>query len=123
LSGNRYRTVILPKPELLSEAAVGRLRIFAKSGGKVIFLGGAPQWIAGRTIRNARAVTPADFGWATVVAAQLPATPTPGQFPPTAPPEPQTVATEILRAIKTAAPSTIRTEVQETALRVMRRRL
>jgi hypothetical protein len=123
LSGNRYHAVILPKPELLSEAAFNRLRTFAKSGGRVVFLGGTPQWSAGRTIRDARAATPADFSWATVVDAQLPATPTPGQFPPSAPPEPQAVAPEILRAIETSAPATIRTEVPETALRVMKRRL
>jgi hypothetical protein len=122
LSGNRYRTVILPEPELLSEAAFDRLRNFAQGGGKVVFLGGTPQWIAGRTIRDARAVTPADFGWATVVDAQLPETPTPGQFPPSAPPEPQAVPPEILRAIDADIPATIRTTAPATALRVMKRR-
>ena len=122
LSGNRYRTVILPMPELLSEAALDRLRTFAQGGGKVVFLGGTPEWIAGRTIRDARAVTSADFRWATVVDAQLPTTPTPGQFPPSAPPEPQTVAPEILRVIDAAAPPTVRTLTPETALRVMKRR-
>ena len=122
LSGNRYRTVILPDPELLSEAAFDRLRAFAQSGGKVIFLGGAPQWIATRTIRNARAVTAADFRWATVVDARLPSTPTPPQFPPSAPPEPQAVPPEILHAIDAAALQTVRTETPQTALRVMKRR-
>jgi hypothetical protein len=122
LSGNRYRTVILPMPELLSEAAFDRLRNFAQGGGKVVFLGGTPQWIAGRTIRDARVVTPADFGWATVVDAQLPETPTPGQFPPSAPPEPQAVPPEILRAIDADIPATIRTTAPATALRVMKRR-
>jgi hypothetical protein len=122
LSGNRYRTVILPMPELLSEAAFDRLRNFAQGGGKVVFLGGTPQWIAGRTIRDARAVTPADFGWATVVDAQLPETPTPGQFPPSAPPEPQAVPPEILRAIDADIPATIRTTAPAMALRVMKRR-
>jgi hypothetical protein len=122
LSGNRYLTVILPMPELLSEAAFDRLRNFAQGGGKVVFLGGTPQWIAGGTIRDARAVTPADFGWATVVDAQLPETPTPGQFPPSAPPEPQAVPPEILRAIDADIPATIRTTAPATALRVMKRR-
>ncbi len=122
LSGNRYRTVILPMPELLSEAALDRLRTFAQGGGKVVFLGGIPEWIAGRTIRDARSVTPADFRWATVVDAQLPTTPTPGQFPPSAPPDPQAVAPEILRVIDAAAPPTVRTQTPETALRVMKRR-
>jgi hypothetical protein len=123
LSGNRYRTVILPAPELLSKAAFNRLQAFAKSGGKVIFLGGAPQWIAGRTICNARAVTAADFGWATVVDAQMPATPTPGQFPPTAPPKPQAVALDILQAIEAGVPATVHTGTATNALRVMKRRL
>ena len=123
LSGNRYRTVILPAPELLSEAAFNRLRTFASGGGKVVFLGGTPQWIAARTIRDARAVTPADFHWATVIDAQLPPTPTPGQFPPAAPPAPQAVPTEILHAIETSAPATVRTTTPQTALRVMKRRL
>jgi hypothetical protein len=123
LSGNRYRTVILPDPELLSEAAFDRLRTFAEGGGKVVFLGDSPQWIAGRTIRDARAAAPADFRWATVVDAQLPPTPTPGQFPPSAPPPPQAVPPEILHAIDAAAPATIRTSTPETALRVMKRRL
>jgi hypothetical protein len=122
LSGNRYRTVILPDPELLSEAAFNRLRTFAQSGGHVIFLGGTPQWIAAHTIRDARAVTPADFHWATVVDAQLPSTPTPPQFPPSAPPPPQAMPPEILHAIDAAAPHTVRTSSPEPALRVMKRR-
>ena len=122
LSGNRYRAVILPKPELLSEDVFDRLRSFAQGGGKVVFLGGTPQWIAGRTIRDAREVTPQDFHWAAVVDAQLPATPTPPQFPPSAPPAPQAVPSEILHAIEAAAPATVRTRDPETALRVMKRR-
>jgi hypothetical protein len=122
LSGNRYRTVILPAPEVLSEAAFGRLRSFARGGGKVVFLGGTPQWIAGRTIRDARSVTAADFSWATVLDAQLPATPTPPQFPPSAPPEPLTVPENVLAAVTAAAPPAVRTGSLETALRVMHRR-
>lgn len=122
LSGSRYRTVILPAPKLLSRAVVDRLQAFAKGGGKVVFIGGTPQWIATRTIRDARAVTPSDFRWATVVNAQLPATPTPGQFPPTAPPEPQAVPPDLLHAIEQSAPATIHTSTPQTALRVMKRR-
>lgn len=122
LSGNSYRTVILPDPELLSEAAFDRLRAFAHGGGKVIFLGGTPQWIASRNIRGARAATSADFRWATVVDAQLPPTPTPPQLPPSAPPEPQSVPAEILRAIDAAALQTVHTQTAEPALRVMKRR-
>jgi hypothetical protein len=122
LSGNRYHTVILPAPQLLSEAALDRLRTFAQGGGHVVFLGGTPRWIDTRTIRDAREATPADFRWATVVDAQLPPTPTPGQFPPSAPPEPQTVSPEILHALDAAAPPTVRTKAPEAALRVIKRR-
>jgi len=122
LSGNQYRTVILPEPELLSAAALSRLRTFAQGGGKVVFLGGTPQWIAARTIRDARAVPPADFSWATVIDAQLPATPTPPQFPPSAPPAPQAVAPEVISAIESAAQPTVRTSTPNSALRVMKRR-
>ncbi len=122
LSGNRYRTVILPEPELLSEGALDRLRTFAQGGGKVLFLGGTPRWIAGRSIRDARAATPADFSWATVIDAQLPPTPTPPAYPPSAPPPPQAVAPAILDAVKAAAQPTVRTDGAETALLVMKRR-
>jgi hypothetical protein len=122
LSGNQYRTVILPAPEVLSQAAVDRLRDFAAGGGKVIFLGCTPRWIAGRTIRDARDATASDFRWAIVLSsAQLPATPTPPANPPDAPPPPQDVPAAILNAIA-AVPATIQTGVPQTALRVMKRR-
>jgi len=121
-SGSRYRTVILPDPELLSQAAFDRLRTFARNGGRVVFLGGTPQWIAARTIRDARPTTPADFRWATVVDVQLPAIPTPGQFPPSAPPEPQAIPSAILHAIGTATEATVHVDTPDSALRVMKRR-
>ncbi|HEX5284051.1 MAG TPA: glycosyl hydrolase [Bryocella sp.] len=116
-SGNRYSTIILPTPELLSETAFTRLRTFAHNGGHVLFLGGTPQFIAARTIRDARTVTPADFRWATIVDAQLPATPTPGQFPPTTPPAAQSVPPEILRALNASAHATIRTATTDRSSR------
>src|SRR6185437_3419605 len=42
-SGNQYRTVILPDPEVISAAMLHRLQTFAHGGGKVLFLGGAPK--------------------------------------------------------------------------------
>jgi hypothetical protein len=123
LSGNQYRTVILPEPEVLSEMAVERLKAFAAAGGKIIFLGGTPRWIAGRTMRDARDATASDFGWATVLdGVQLPATPTPPAFPPSAPLQPQAVAPGVLNTILSAALPTIRTSAPQTALRVMKRR-
>ncbi len=114
--------MILPKPELLSQAAFNRLRAFAQGGGKVIFLGGTPRWIAGRTMRDARDATAADFRWATVLdSAQLPPTPTPPHFPGDAP-QPQNAAPEVVTAIEAAAPPTVRLSTPDTSLRVMKRR-
>jgi hypothetical protein len=123
LSGNRYRTVILPAPFVISEEVLGRLKTFALGGGKVVFLGGLPQLISHRTIRDATAATPADFSWATVVDAQLPPTPTPPGNPPTEPLQPQTVPSEVLAALHDAviAPE-VRLDAPDTALRVMKRR-
>ena len=123
LSGNRYRTVILPAPLVLPSAAEARLRAFARGGGKVVFLGGTPQWIAGRTIRDARAARPAEFAWASVVNAQLPPTPTPPAAPPAEPPAPQVVPDEVLAAIASAVVApVVRMDAPDTALRVMKRR-
>lgn len=124
LSGNRYRSVILPDPLVISAEALARLKAFAQSGGKVLFLGGTPEWIAGRTIRNAQQATPADFSWATVVDAQLPPTPTPPQFPPSAPPEPQAVPAAVLTALHAAIPAlSVRLDSADPALKVMMRKL
>lgn len=121
-SGNRYRAVILPDPEVLSSAALARLKAFAAGGGKVLFLGGTPTLIAGRTYRYARKATPADFSWAAVTTAQLSLTPTPSQFPPKSPPAPQVVPVAILKALNTTVGhSTVRLNAPDRALRVMHR--
>ncbi|HKV47352.1 MAG TPA: glycosyl hydrolase [Candidatus Acidoferrales bacterium] len=123
LSGNRYRTVILPDPLVISSQAFARLKSFAHGGGKVLFIGGTPKWIATRTIRNAKAATPADFARAKIVNAQLPPTPTPPQFPPTAPLQPQNVPDAILAALRSAVPeATVRLDSADPALKVMKRR-
>jgi hypothetical protein len=123
LSGNRYRTVILPAPMIISENALARLKAFAEGGGKVVFLGGAPKLIAGQAMRDAKPATAADFSWATVVDAQLPPTPTPPMEPPAAPPAPQAVPGEVLAAVNAAviAP-VVRLDSADTALRLMKRR-
>lgn len=124
LSGNRYHTVILPDPLVISAEALARLKSFAKSGGKVLFLGGTPKWIAGRSIRDAQKATPADFSWATVADAQLPPTPTPPQFPPPAPPKPQAVPAAIVTALNAAVPApSVRLDSADPALKVATRRL
>jgi len=123
LSGNRYRTVILPAPLVISAEIQARLKTFAKGGGKVLFLGGAPRWIVGRTMRDATPATAADFSWATVVDAQLPPTPTPPANPPAEPLKPQAVPGEVLAAMNSAVVSpTVRLDVADMALRVMKRR-
>jgi hypothetical protein len=123
LSGNRYRTVILPAPLVISAEMQARLRAFAKGGGKVVFLGGAPKLIAARTMLYATPATADNFLWATVVDAQLPPTPTPPMTPPTAPPATQAVPSEVLAAVNDAVVApVIRLDLADTALRVMKRR-
>ena len=123
LSGNRYRTVILPAPMVLSSEAVARLKAFARGGGKVLILGGTPSLLAGRTIRDAAPATPKDFSWATVISAQLPPTPTPPSNPPAAPPSAQEVPLETLDALQAAVVApVVGLDASDTALRVMKRR-
>ncbi|MGH9575308.1 MAG: glycosyl hydrolase [Candidatus Acidiferrales bacterium] len=123
LSGNQFRTVILPDPLVISSQAFARLKTFVQGGGKVLFIGGTPKWIADRTIRYAKAAAPADFAWAKIVDAQLPPTPTPPQFPPTAPLQPQVVPDAILTALRAAVPeATVRLDTADPALKVMKRR-
>lgn len=123
LSGNRYRTVILPAPMVIAGDALARLKAFAQGGGKVVFLGGTPKLIANKTLRDAKPATAADFSWATVVDAQLAATPTPPAYPPAEPPAPQVVPKEVLTAIDAAVVApTVQLDAADTTLRVMKRR-
>jgi len=125
MSGNRYTTVILPGESVISEAALDRLRDFAKGGGKVLFLDHVPTLISGKTYREARAAKTEDFAWAKVeVGAQLEATPTPPQQPPAAPPAAQVVPVGIDQAVREAVKqSDVSLESQNKSLRVMKRRL
>jgi len=123
LSGNRYHTVILPAPSVLSSEALARLKIFARGGGKVVFLGGTPTWITGRTIRNAEHARAADFSWATFVDALLPPTPTPPANPPASPPEPLVVPGQVLAAISSAVVEpAVQLDSPDATLKVMKRR-
>ncbi|MGA3325431.1 MAG: glycosyl hydrolase [Terriglobia bacterium] len=125
LSGNRFRTVILPGEILLSQAVLDRLRALARKGGHVLFLDHAPSLIAGRSIRDARPATSADFSWAsTETSVQLPPTPTPPMQPPIAPPPPQVVPPAILAALMRAVtPPDLTLDTPDTALRYIRRQL
>jgi hypothetical protein len=122
-SGNRYRTVIVPAAQLISADVLERLKTFAKGGGKVVFLGGAPKWIAGANIRDGEQAATADFAWATVIDATLPPTPTPPAFPPTEALQAQVVPSGVVEGIVSAvaAPS-VQSAVPDTALRVMKRK-
>jgi hypothetical protein len=122
LSGNRYRTVILPAPLVISAAMLARLRAFAAGGGKVVFIGATPRWIAARTFRDAREATAREFAWARIVNATLPSTPTPPAEAPTAPPGPQEIPPELLAAVSAAVVApTVQLDRADTALRVMKR--
>jgi hypothetical protein len=125
MSGNYYRTVILPSVAVLAQTELDRLKAFAKGGGKVLFLGRTPSLISGKTIRDARAATPADFAFATVeTSAQLPATPTPPAQPPAAPPAPQVVPAAIETALNTVIGTrAVALDAPDPALKVMTRRL
>jgi hypothetical protein len=125
LSGNKYRTVILPSLAVLSQAELDRLRVFAKGGGKVLFLGRMPTLISRKTIMDARAAMPADFAWATVeTSVQLPPTPTPPGQPPAAPPEPMVVPAAIELAVNAVVGvRKVALDSPDTALKVMTRQL
>jgi hypothetical protein len=122
-SGNRYRTVIVPAAQLISADVLERLKTFAKGGGKVVFLGGAPKWIAGASIRDGKQGATADFAWATVIDATLPPTPTPPAFPPAEPLQAQVVPSGVVEGLASAvvAPS-VQSVIPDTALRVMKRK-
>ena len=122
-SGNRYRTVILPAPLILPEAALARLKAFAHGGGKVVFVGATPKWTYGRAIRYARAATASDFSWATMANAELPPTPTPPANPPAEAPAPQAVPPELVTTVTAAVTApTVKMDAPDPALRVMKRR-
>ena len=62
-SGNEYRAVIVPGATAISRASLDRLRAFAKSGGRVVFLGKRPSMVVDTSFL--KAVPPGDLSWAT----------------------------------------------------------
>ncbi|MVN21449.1 glycosyl hydrolase [Mucilaginibacter arboris] len=56
LSGQSYRTIIIPETEIMSDQALKRLQDFAKQGGKVIFLGHQPEKKFDKTFLQAKPV-------------------------------------------------------------------
>jgi hypothetical protein len=123
MSGNAYRTVILPSVPLLSQAALQRLHSFSASGGHVLFLGRTPSLISGNTILNARTPESGEFSWATVVPGELSPTPTPSDEPPAQPPAPQVIPPSMLQAILSAVQERdVVLDRPDSAWRVMKRR-
>jgi hypothetical protein len=49
LSGQLYRAVIVPSSVVITRASLDRLRTFASTGGKVIFVGNMPTMVVDRT--------------------------------------------------------------------------
>jgi len=125
MSGNKYRVVIIPSALILSQAELDRLKVFAKGGGKVLFLGRTPSMISQETMMDSRTAVPADFAWATVeTSAQLPPTPTPPGAPPATPPGPQVVPAAIETALNAVVgPRDVVLDTPDPGLKVMTRRL
>ncbi len=125
MSGNAYRTVIIPSAMVLTQTELDRLQALAKGGGRVLFLGKTPTMISGKTILDSRAATPADFAFATVeTSAQLPPTPTPPAQAPAAPPAPQIVPAAIEAALNKVIPlRAVTLDAPDTALKVNTRYL
>jgi hypothetical protein len=125
MSGNRYRTILLPGESVISEEMLDRLHQFAKGGGKVLMLGHLPEVTSGKTYLDARATSANDFAWATVVSGvQLAATPTPPAQPPAEPPSAQVVPPPMEEALRSVVKGEeISLERPQTSLRVMKRRL
>jgi hypothetical protein len=65
LSGQVYKAIVLPSMAVISRTGLERLRAFAKSGGKVIFVGKTPRMILDKTFMDAKE-TP-DLSFATLI--------------------------------------------------------
>jgi len=124
ISGNRYRTVLVPHADLLPSAVIERLHAFTEAGGHVVFLGATPAYAANRTDLQAKSTPAKEYAWATVVPVELEAVPTPPAQPPSSAPAPMTVPQELLHALRTAGPaSALQIDKPEPAIRFLRRRL
>lgn len=63
-SGNEYRAVLVPDATALSRTALDRLQAFARRGGHVVFLGGAPELVVDRSFLKAE--PPPALDWALI---------------------------------------------------------
>jgi hypothetical protein len=62
LSGQGYRAIVVPQVVAISQAALDKLRAFARAGGRVFFLGSVPQLVMDGNFLDAR--PPGNLGWA-----------------------------------------------------------
>lgn len=62
LSGQVYRTIIIPSISVISDASIRKLEQFASSGGKVIFAGNLPGLVVNKNFINASNLP--DIPWA-----------------------------------------------------------
>jgi hypothetical protein len=62
LSGQRYRTVIVPSAIAMSKAAMDKLHSFADKGGSVIFIERTPSMVVEKSFLNASSAP--DYSWA-----------------------------------------------------------
>jgi hypothetical protein len=62
LSGQSYHAVIIPSISVISQVALEKLKAFAASGGKVIFMGHEPSLTTGQTFLKANG--PSKLDWA-----------------------------------------------------------
>lgn len=123
-SGNTYRTVIVPAASVMSVAVMARLKAFAAGGGKVVFLGQAPDLIYGKAMEQGRAAKADEFAFASLVEGELPAVPTPPMQPPDKAPEAMVVPEGMLTAVMQAVgPGAVSVDANDPALKVMTRRL
>ena len=67
-SGQGYRAIIVPAVSAISSAALENLRKFAAAGGCVVFMGGAPAMVVGKTFLQAERAP--DLAWALVEPAE-----------------------------------------------------
>jgi hypothetical protein len=125
MSGNQYRTVVIPYADVLSQAELDRLKALVKGGGNVLFLGKTPSLISGKSIMDSHPATPADFAFATVeTSVQLPQSPRVPSDAPAAPPAPQVVPAAIETALnKVIGTREVALDTPDPALKVNTRRL
>jgi hypothetical protein len=125
MSGNQYRTIVIPYADILSQAELDRLKALVKGGGKVLFLGKTPSLISQKSIMDSRAATPADFSFATVeTSVQLPQSPRVPSDAPAAPPAAQVVPAAIETALnKVIGTREVALDAPDPALKVNTRQL